>query len=73
MRVVAAAPGIVYAFKSEAARLGYLARRVVPDAEWLASEDTASAISVLVDFVERRGRPPRMTKCRGRLRSCWPI
>lgn len=60
VRVVAAAPGIVYAFKDESARLSYLAHRVVPDAEWLASQDTASAISALVDFVQRRGRPPRI-------------
>ncbi|WP_162468830.1 DNA phosphorothioation-associated putative methyltransferase [Streptomyces adustus] len=59
-RVVGAAPGIVYAFKDEGARLSYLAHRVVPDAEWLASKDTASAVSALVDFVERRGRPPRI-------------
>ncbi|MGW5433352.1 DNA phosphorothioation-associated putative methyltransferase [Streptomyces sp. NPDC004059] len=59
-RVVAAAPGIVYAFKDESARLSHLAHRVVPDAEWLASEDTASAIRALVDFVERRGRQPRI-------------
>ncbi|MBC9717831.1 DNA phosphorothioation-associated putative methyltransferase [Streptomyces sp. TRM66268-LWL] len=59
-RVVSAAPGIVYAFKDDTARLGYLAQRIVPDAEWLASEDTASAITALVDYVERRGRPPRI-------------
>ncbi|QDN93534.1 DNA phosphorothioation-associated putative methyltransferase [Streptomyces sp. RLB3-6] len=60
VRVVAAAPGIVYAFKDEGARLSYLAHRVVPDADWLASQDTASAISALVDFVQRRGRLPRI-------------
>ncbi|WP_405539104.1 DNA phosphorothioation-associated putative methyltransferase [Streptomyces antimycoticus] len=59
-RVVSAAPGVVYAFKDEAARLAYLAQRIVPDAEWLASEDTTSAIAALVDYVERRGRPPRL-------------
>ncbi|MFB7753809.1 DNA phosphorothioation-associated putative methyltransferase [Streptomyces sp. NPDC056121] len=59
-RVVAAAPGVVYAFRDDSARLGYLAHRVVPDAEWLASQDTASAVGALVDFVERRGRPPRI-------------
>ncbi|MFE5602542.1 DNA phosphorothioation-associated putative methyltransferase [Streptomyces coelicoflavus] len=59
-RCVSAAPGIVYAFKDDAARLGYLAHRIVPDAEWLASEDTASAITALIDHVERRGRPPRV-------------
>ncbi|MFD6294187.1 DNA phosphorothioation-associated putative methyltransferase [Streptomyces sp. NPDC060235] len=59
-RVVAAAPGVVYAFRDDGARLAYLAHRVVPDAEWMASKDTASAVSALVDFVERRGRPPRI-------------
>ncbi|MFZ4297299.1 DNA phosphorothioation-associated putative methyltransferase [Streptomyces cinereoruber] len=57
-RVVAAAPGVVYAFRDEGARLSYLAQRVIPDAEWLASEDTASAVSAVVDFFERRGRVP---------------
>ncbi|MFE7336552.1 DNA phosphorothioation-associated putative methyltransferase [Streptomyces fimicarius] len=59
-RVVSAAPGIVYVFKNDAARLEYLARRITPDAEWLTSEDTASAITSLVDYVERRGRLPRL-------------
>ncbi|WP_371632812.1 DNA phosphorothioation-associated putative methyltransferase [Streptomyces sp. NBC_01259] len=59
-RVVSAAPGVVYAFKAESARLAFLAQRIVPDAEWLASEDTTSAIAALVDYVERRGRPPRL-------------
>ncbi|MGW2407205.1 DNA phosphorothioation-associated putative methyltransferase [Streptomyces sp. NPDC001739] len=59
-RVVSAAPGVVYAFKDEGARLAFLAQRIVPDAEWLASADTTSAIAALVDYVERRGRPPRL-------------
>ncbi|GGZ09796.1 DNA phosphorothioation-associated putative methyltransferase [Streptomyces nitrosporeus] len=59
-RVVSAAPGIVYVFKDDTARLGYLAHRITPDAEWLTSEDTASAITALVDYVERRGRLPRI-------------
>ncbi|MDN0193913.1 DNA phosphorothioation-associated putative methyltransferase [Streptomyces sp. S.PNR 29] len=60
VRAVSAAPGVVYAFKDETARLSYLAQRIVPDAVWLASEDTASAIAAVVDYVERRGRLPRM-------------
>lgn len=60
VRTVSAAPGVVYAFKDERARLSYLARRIVPEAEWLASEDTTSAIAAVVDYVERRGRQPRM-------------
>ncbi|MFE6763172.1 DNA phosphorothioation-associated putative methyltransferase [Streptomyces sp. NPDC057689] len=59
-RCVSAAPGIVYAFKSDSARLSYLAHRIVPDAEWLASEDTTTAIASLIDYVERRGRPPHV-------------
>ncbi|MFB7673849.1 DNA phosphorothioation-associated putative methyltransferase [Kitasatospora purpeofusca] len=59
-RCITAAPGIVYAFKDDSARLDYLAHRIVPDANWLASADTASAIASLVDYVERRGRPPRV-------------
>lgn len=59
-RCVSAAPGIVYAFKDDTARLSCLAHRIVPDAEWLASEDTTSAIASLVDYVERRGRPPHI-------------
>ncbi|MGW8951538.1 DNA phosphorothioation-associated putative methyltransferase [Streptomyces sp. NPDC055709] len=59
-RTVSAAPGVVYAFKDEKARLSYLARRIVPDAEWLASEDTTSAIAAVVDYTERRGRLPCM-------------
>jgi DNA phosphorothioation-associated putative methyltransferase len=60
VRCVSAAPGIVYAFKDDAARISFLARRIVPEAEWLASADTASAITSVVDFVEHRGRLPRL-------------
>ncbi|GGL03225.1 DNA phosphorothioation-associated putative methyltransferase [Streptomyces flaveus] len=59
-RCVSASPGIVYAFKDESARLGYLAQRIVPDAEWLASEDTTSAIAAVIDHAEHRGRQPRV-------------
>ncbi|MFJ6439510.1 DNA phosphorothioation-associated putative methyltransferase [Streptomyces sp. NPDC091649] len=59
-RCVSAAPGIVYAFKNDSARLSYLANRIVPNAEWLASEDTTTAIASLIDYVERRGRPPHV-------------
>ncbi|WP_342746950.1 DNA phosphorothioation-associated putative methyltransferase [Streptomyces aidingensis] len=60
VRCVSAAPGVIYAFRDDPARIAFLARRVVPDAEWLASEDTASAIAAVVDFTERRGRLPRL-------------
>ncbi|MCZ4512767.1 DNA phosphorothioation-associated putative methyltransferase [Streptomyces sp. ActVer] len=60
VRCVSAAPGIVYAFKDDAARLSYLARQVAPDGGWLASEDTASAIASVVDHLEQRGRMPQL-------------
>ncbi|MBT3077304.1 MULTISPECIES: DNA phosphorothioation-associated putative methyltransferase [Streptomyces] len=60
VRAVSAAPGIIYAFKTDSDRLSYLARRIVADDEWLASSDTATAVAALIDHVERRGRPPRL-------------
>jgi DNA phosphorothioation-associated putative methyltransferase len=60
VRCVSAAPGIVYAFRSDEARLSYLANKIVPDAEWLTSDDTGSAIAAVVDHVEHRGRLPRL-------------
>ncbi|MEV5483993.1 MULTISPECIES: DNA phosphorothioation-associated putative methyltransferase [Streptomyces] len=60
VRCVSAAPGIVYAFKDDAARLSYLARQVAPEGGWLASEDTASAITSIVDHLEQRGRMPQL-------------
>ncbi|MDT0266559.1 DNA phosphorothioation-associated putative methyltransferase [Streptomyces sp. DSM 44915] len=60
VRCVSAAPGVVYAFREDAARIAFLARRIVPDAEWMASGDTASAIAAVVDYTERRGRLPRL-------------
>ncbi|MFJ9775567.1 DNA phosphorothioation-associated putative methyltransferase [Kitasatospora sp. NPDC101157] len=59
-KAVSASPGIIYAFKDDAARLSYLARRIIADDRWLASDDTTSAIASLIDHVERRGRPPRL-------------
>ncbi|MFJ8853579.1 DNA phosphorothioation-associated putative methyltransferase [Streptomyces sp. NPDC102437] len=60
VRCLSAAPGIVYAFRSDEARLAYLARQITPDAAWLASEDTASAIAAVVDHLEQRGRVPQL-------------
>ncbi|GAA4952587.1 DNA phosphorothioation-associated putative methyltransferase [Yinghuangia aomiensis] len=60
VRCVSAAPGIVYAFKDDAARLSYLARQVAPDGGWLESEDTASAITSVVAHLEQRGRLPQL-------------
>ncbi|MFC8370045.1 DNA phosphorothioation-associated putative methyltransferase [Streptomyces sp. NPDC057239] len=60
VRCVSAAPGIVYAFKDDEARLGYLARQITPDGGWLASKNTASAITSVVAHLEQRGRMPRL-------------
>ncbi|MFF2142233.1 DNA phosphorothioation-associated putative methyltransferase [Kitasatospora sp. NPDC058190] len=60
VRCVSAAPGVVYAFKEDQARIAFLARRIVPDAEWLASDDKASAVAAIVDYLEKRGRFPRL-------------
>ncbi|MGR6913605.1 DNA phosphorothioation-associated putative methyltransferase [[Actinomadura] parvosata] len=60
VRCLSAAPGIVYAFRSDDARLSYMARRVAPSVEWLASEDAATAVAAVVDHLERRGRIPRL-------------
>jgi DNA phosphorothioation-associated putative methyltransferase len=65
VRCLSAAPGIVYAFKSEDARLGYMVRRVAPGSEWLASQDAASAITAVVDYLERRGRIPSLDEMPG--------
>ncbi|MEZ0071633.1 DNA phosphorothioation-associated putative methyltransferase [Planotetraspora sp. GP83] len=60
VRCVPSAPGIVYAFRDDEARLRYLARRITPDVKWLTSEDAATAIAVIVDYLEHRGRLPRL-------------
>ncbi|MCW5254751.1 DNA phosphorothioation-associated putative methyltransferase [Streptomyces sp. SHP 1-2] len=60
VRCLSAAPGIVYAFKGDSARPSYLARQIAPDDEWLASEDTASAISAVVAHLEQCGRMPQL-------------
>ncbi|MFB7269634.1 DNA phosphorothioation-associated putative methyltransferase [Streptomyces sp. NPDC056244] len=60
VRCLSAAPGIVYAFKSDEARLSYLARQITPEAGWLASQDIASAIAAVVDHLEQRGRLPNL-------------
>ncbi|MFE1320738.1 DNA phosphorothioation-associated putative methyltransferase [Kitasatospora phosalacinea] len=60
VRCVSAAPGVVYAFRDDTARISLLARRIVPDAAWLASDSTTTAIAAVVDFTERRGRQPRL-------------
>ncbi|WP_274535106.1 hypothetical protein [Streptomyces sp. CB02460] len=44
--------------KDDQARFSYLARQIAPDGAWLASEDTASAISAVVAHLDQRGRMP---------------
>lgn len=58
-RCVSAAPGVVYAFKDDSARLRFLARRILPGDAWLASGDATSALEAVVDWFERRGRVPK--------------
>lgn len=67
VRCVSAAPGIVYAFRHDEARLSYLARRIAPDIAWLASDDAASAIASVVDHTEQRGRIPRLEEMPGQM------
>ncbi|MEV4245038.1 DNA phosphorothioation-associated putative methyltransferase [Streptosporangium canum] len=67
VRCVSAAPGIVYAFKRDEARLSYLARRIAPDIAWLASNDAASAIASIIDQSEQRGRIPRLEEMPGQM------
>ncbi|MBC6456611.1 DNA phosphorothioation-associated putative methyltransferase [Actinomadura sp. HBU206391] len=67
VRCVSAAPGIVYAFKNDDARLRYLARKIVPHADWLASDDSGSAIAAVVDYIEQRGRLPQLEEMPGEM------
>jgi len=67
VRCVSATPGVVYAFKEDTSRIAFLARRIVPDIDWLASEDSASAVAAVVDFTERRGRLPQLEEMPGQL------
>ncbi|VEG45355.1 DNA phosphorothioation-associated putative methyltransferase [Mycolicibacterium flavescens] len=57
-RCVSPTPGVVYAFRRDEDRFAYLARGAIADFEWSDSEDYASAVSELIAFTERRGRPP---------------
>jgi DNA phosphorothioation-associated putative methyltransferase len=57
---VSPVPGVVYAFKDEALRLRFLARRLTPDTSWLESQDAAGALRAVVHFLEQRGRHPRL-------------
>lgn len=51
-------PGIVYAFRDDRDRLGFLARGTVTKFDWTKTSDYAMAISEIVSFTESRGRVP---------------
>ncbi|MFF0521138.1 DNA phosphorothioation-associated putative methyltransferase [Actinomadura nitritigenes] len=58
IQCVSAAPGVVYAFRSDKARLRYFANKILPRTAWLSSADTGSAIAAVVEYAEQRGRLP---------------
>jgi DNA phosphorothioation-associated putative methyltransferase len=58
VRAISPVPGMVYAFRHDNDRLAYLARRASPDQVWQEGTDAHSAITAVVDFLERRGRTP---------------
>ncbi|GAA2782105.1 DNA phosphorothioation-associated putative methyltransferase [Nonomuraea dietziae] len=60
VRCVSAAPGIIYAFRSNETRLTYLARKIIPHANWLTPEDPGTAVAAVVDYAERSGRLPKL-------------
>lgn len=57
-KCVSAAPGVVYAFRSDKDRLSYLSRKALPGFDWEKSDDYASALAAVVDFTESHGRLP---------------
>ncbi|CAM3359139.1 DNA phosphorothioation-associated putative methyltransferase [Mycobacterium colombiense] len=57
-RCVSPVPGVVYAFRHDEDRFAYLARGAITGFEWAESEDYASAVSEVISFAEKRGRPP---------------
>lgn len=60
VRAISPVPGVVYAFRDDSDRLAYLARRASPDQAWQEGVDSQSAIASVVDFLERRGRMPKL-------------
>jgi DNA phosphorothioation-associated putative methyltransferase len=58
VRAISPVPGVVYAFRHDSGRLGYLARRASPDQAWQKGTDAQSAVAAVVDFFESRGRMP---------------
>ncbi|MBA4021706.1 MAG: ribosomal methyltransferase [Gordonia sp.] len=57
-RCVSPAPGVLYVFRRDDDRLSYLARGTIAEFDWAESADYASALAEVVDFTEKRGRPP---------------
>ena len=58
VRCVAAAPGVVYAFKDDRDRLSFLARRTLPGFQWASIEGADEALSAAIQFTETTGRLP---------------
>ena len=58
VRCVAAAPGVVYAFRDDRDRLAFLARRLLPDFEWVYVDGADEALTAATRFTEVTGRPP---------------
>jgi len=58
VRCVAAAPGVVYAFKDDRDRLKQLARRALPDFQWANIVGADEALSAVTRFTEATGRMP---------------
>lgn len=58
VRGFAAAPGVVYAFRDDSARMSLIARRTVPQMQWSESRSVAAAVAQIVSFIESAGRPP---------------
>ena len=58
VRCVAAAPGVVYAFKNDRDRLAFLGRRTLPNYQWANVEGADEAMSAVTRFAEMTGRVP---------------
>lgn len=57
-RCISAAPGVVYAFKSEELRLRYLASKYLPEFDWEYAEEYTELVDIVKAFAEARGRLP---------------
>lgn len=58
VRCVAAAPGVVYAFKDDRDRLSFLARRTLPGFQWTDVVGADEALTAVTKFAEDTGRVP---------------